>query len=258
MPTQPTHFELFKQLWHSGNLEEKPEKVQHFMTFHPLFHETLRMQGTALAVLDINTMKYPLILGDVQKVCGWSTEHFYEVGVQGYVELYPEEDQAGLIHISREIGNYSAQISPENMNQLRVIYDYRMKGNDGKIRRICQESMALSVDETGKITYFVAFVSEITNVKRDGKQHLFLSGGKQSKLFEIDSKTNECTSLESLSQRELEIAQLMGQGYLSKEISDKLFIANNTVNTHRQNMLRKTNFYDANELINFLRIYRII
>jgi DNA-binding NarL/FixJ family response regulator len=64
--------------------------------------------------------------------------------------------------------------------------------------------------------------------------------------------------LESLSQRELEIAQLMGQGYLSKEISDKLFIANNTVNTHRQNMLRKTNFYDANELINFLRVYRII
>jgi DNA-binding NarL/FixJ family response regulator len=59
--------------------------------------------------------------------------------------------------------------------------------------------------------------------------------------------------LESLSQRELEIAQLMGQGYLSKEISDKLFIAN-TVNTHRQNMLRKTNFYDANELINFLSV----
>lgn len=50
----------------------------------------------------------------------------------------------------------------------------------------------------------------------------------------------------TLSQRESEILRLMSNGYRSKEIADKLFISEFTVQTHRKNMLRKIgcrNFY---------------
>ena len=45
-----------------------------------------------------------------------------------------------------------------------------------------------------------------------------------------------------LSERESEILQLMSAGYSSREIADKLFISEFTVQTHRKNMLRKMGF----------------
>ena len=44
-----------------------------------------------------------------------------------------------------------------------------------------------------------------------------------------------------LSDRELEILKLVADGYSSKQVADKLFLSELTVNTHRCNMLKKTN-----------------
>ncbi|MDR0368534.1 MAG: LuxR C-terminal-related transcriptional regulator, partial [Bacteroidales bacterium] len=42
-----------------------------------------------------------------------------------------------------------------------------------------------------------------------------------------------------LTKREIEILKLVKDGFLSKEISDKLSISLHTVNTHRQRVLEK-------------------
>jgi DNA-binding CsgD family transcriptional regulator len=46
--------------------------------------------------------------------------------------------------------------------------------------------------------------------------------------------------ISTLSQRELEILSLIGQGLTSRVIAQKLFLSPDTVNTHRRNILRKT------------------
>ena len=54
-----------------------------------------------------------------------------------------------------------------------------------------------------------------------------------------------------LSNREKEILHLIACGKTSKEISEELFIAKTTVDTHRKNMIRKLNLDSGNELIKF-------
>lgn len=54
-----------------------------------------------------------------------------------------------------------------------------------------------------------------------------------------------------LSKRENEILQLIGNGKTSKEISEVLFIAKTTVDTHRKNMIRKLNFDNGKELLKY-------
>ncbi len=44
-----------------------------------------------------------------------------------------------------------------------------------------------------------------------------------------------------LTDRELEVLQLLIQECTSKEIAEKLFISERTVETHRKNLMRKTN-----------------
>lgn len=52
-----------------------------------------------------------------------------------------------------------------------------------------------------------------------------------------------------LSPREKEIVDLMINGYTNKEISEKLFISESTVETHRKNIYRKTDTHSLTKLL---------
>jgi DNA-binding CsgD family transcriptional regulator len=53
--------------------------------------------------------------------------------------------------------------------------------------------------------------------------------------------TKKKDSLIQLSRRELEVLKLITKEFTAQEIADKLFISQNTVNTHRKNLLSKLN-----------------
>ncbi|RZJ82382.1 MAG: response regulator transcription factor [Flavobacterium sp.] len=61
-----------------------------------------------------------------------------------------------------------------------------------------------------------------------------------------------------LTKREIEIIQLVCNGATSAELSEKLFIAENTVNTHRRNIMYKLGVKNVAGLIGFARENDII
>ncbi len=66
------------------------------------------------------------------------------------------------------------------------------------------------------------------------------------------NKLKKIPSYNSLSEREIEVLELMLNGHTSKEIAKKLFITKNTVDTHRRNIHSKTNTSSTIELLNLL------
>lgn len=56
------------------------------------------------------------------------------------------------------------------------------------------------------------------------------------------------TSIESLTDRELEIFRMIGQGLTSGAIANSLFLSTHTIDTHRENIKRKLNLKNAGEL----------
>lgn len=57
--------------------------------------------------------------------------------------------------------------------------------------------------------------------------------------------------VQNITSRELEILQLIALGLTSQEISKKLFISKNTVETHRKNLLAKLNVKNTASLLKF-------
>jgi DNA-binding NarL/FixJ family response regulator len=49
-----------------------------------------------------------------------------------------------------------------------------------------------------------------------------------------------CNNITALTARERQILQLIGEGWNSNEIAEKIQLSANTVCTHRKNILRKT------------------
>jgi DNA-binding NarL/FixJ family response regulator len=57
--------------------------------------------------------------------------------------------------------------------------------------------------------------------------------------------------LDALSDRELEIFNLIGQGLATRQIAEKLGLGTKTVDTHREHIKQKLGFATANELLRF-------
>jgi DNA-binding NarL/FixJ family response regulator len=55
-----------------------------------------------------------------------------------------------------------------------------------------------------------------------------------------------------LSKREIEIVGLIREGLSSKQVADRLFIAKDTVNTHRRNILQRYGLHNFSQLIYLL------
>jgi len=67
---------------------------------------------------------------------------------------------------------------------------------------------------------------------------------------EVDDKEADAM-VQNITTRELEILQLIALGLTSQEISKKLFISKNTVETHRKNLLAKLNVKNTASLLKF-------
>ncbi|WP_240773410.1 response regulator transcription factor [Pontibacter sp. SGAir0037] len=80
--------------------------------------------------------------------------------------------------------------------------------------------------------------------------------GKQSVASTAESSNNK--PAHELSKRELEVLQLIAEGYTNGEIAEKLFNSKRTIETHRQNLLEKTNCRNTASLIKFAMQHGIL
>jgi len=64
--------------------------------------------------------------------------------------------------------------------------------------------------------------------------------------------------LQSITEREMEILELISLEYSGKEISDALFISTNTVETHRKNLMKKLNVKTTIGLIKYAYKYNLL
>ncbi|HNF48852.1 MAG TPA: response regulator transcription factor [Chitinophagales bacterium] len=78
-------------------------------------------------------------------------------------------------------------------------------------------------------------------------QEKLISSMSNSEDKEDDRNYDELAAL--ITQRELEILQLIALGLTSQDIAQKLFISKNTVETHRKNMLAKLNVNNTAALL---------
>ncbi|TDE17090.1 helix-turn-helix transcriptional regulator [Dyadobacter psychrotolerans] len=248
----------FRKIWKSDILESEISDIQGLLSENPLLNETLFLRKSSLAIIDLRTMRYTCSFGDIEQVCGLKKEVILREGVAYFVSKLPPSDYLGLQKMSELMGKYVADLSNEMLVTFKGMFDFLMVQPDGSFRRIIQEGVALKRDANGNILFLLALVSDITNMKREGRQHLRLTDGIKDLIYEVDCTGLNTRKLESLSTREVEIAKLIGQKFTSEEIAKKLFLSGHTINTHRQNMLRKLDMADTMELINFLGVYQLI
>ena len=138
------------------------------------------------------------------------------------------------------------EFSTQQLENIQISKNYRLQHKNGNYVHCLDQSVIVDVDLTNGSLITLGVITDITPYKTDDNIVLSIAEYDTS-MHLIDTHIFKETTL--ISEREKEILNLLTLGDSSKIIADKLKISVNTVNVHRQNLLKKFDCSTSQELI---------
>lgn len=211
--------------------------------------------NSGTGIFDLSKKKVIFYSSNFGKLLGYNTEDYGSIGQEFFEKkIHPEDAYSCSVNgvsILKILSNFS---SSKKLCH-KMISEYRMLNKDDKYINLIEQYQVLELDRHGNIWLMMNTVDISPN------QEEF--EGSKSKL--LNFKTGQIISLEEnpkiqfdLTKREVEILSLVRDGFLSKEISDKLSISIHTVNTHRQRFLEKLGANNSMEAVTFASKYGLL
>ena len=217
----------------------------------------LFMSRAITGVVDIPSMKYLYSSGHVKEMVGWDDALFWEQGVKFTYSKFHPDDLYALHEFSSLIGHYYKNLPESEKPAFTDYWDIRFAKPDGTYLRILEQGRVLKHDAAGNIVHLLIFVTDITHLKSENKNHLRLTNGRESVLYEYRMPGQQLMKLETPSERELDVFRHISMGYTRKHIADRLGISLSTVKTHCQNVYEKLNTADSVETLNLLKTWNM-
>lgn len=206
------------------------------------------VSNSGVHVFDLNKKQSVFYSSNFGKLLGYKpsdyeklNHHFFES------KMHPDESIELAFNGVSTLKLFNSFSSEEKMEH-KVINEYRMLNAEGKYVRLIEQYQVLELDKAGQLWLLMSMVDVSPNQDSESGLKYQLLNFKTGALIplEIVGKGKSDLTL-----REVEILQLVKQGYLSKEISNKLSISVHTVNTHRQKVLEKLGANNSIEAITY-------
>lgn len=204
--------------------------------------------NSGTGIFDVSKKEAIFYSSNFGKLLGYSPSDYQTLGQNFFAKkIHPEDAykcSVSGVTILKILSNFNRS---EKLTH-KMISEYRMLNKQNKYIKLIEQYQVLELDEKGQIWLLMNIVDISPN------QDEF--EGSKSKLYNY--KTGQIIPLEDnpkiqfeLTKRETEILSLVRDGFLSKEISDKLSISVHTVNTHRQRFLEKLGANNSMEAVIF-------
>lgn len=196
-------------------------------------------------IFNVKEATFDFMSQEVTDVLGYSTDC---IDVPFFISKIHPDDQPWFLNFENKVAAFFSTLSPKQIPNYKVRYDYRIQKKDGNYIRVLQQVVTIQL-EGEKILRTFGVHTDITNIKQKGAPVLSFLGLNGEPSY-IDVKADKIfnTNISGLTNREFEIMLLVVQGKKSEEISKSCFISKQTVNTHRRNLLYKTGCVNAAEL----------
>jgi DNA-binding CsgD family transcriptional regulator len=179
---------------------------------------------------------------------GYEPADYKEAGQQFFADKIHPDDSLKLSISGVSVLKIFNQFSSDEKLNHKVINEYRMLNAQNQYIRLIEQYQVLELDPKGQMWLMLNIVDVSPNQEE--------TEGSKSQL--LNFRTGKIIPLEvppkaqfELTKREMQILKLVKDGFLSKEISNRLAISLHTVNTHRQRFLEKLGANNSLEAIMF-------
>ena len=190
------------------------------------------LEGNCLEIFDLHQRKHIFFSKKFNAMFGFEKEEELDESIH-------PDDRIRLLEVGNHFMRVGYALPTEEKKNYKLINDFRIRTKDHRLIRVTKQYIALELDPRGNIWLALCTMnvspdadvnapvkSKVVNIKT-GEVHFF----PKDKSSELKKSP--------LSEREIQIVELLARGYSSKLIADKLFISTHTVNTHRQRIIEK-------------------
>lgn len=244
--------DLVKFMTHLSK-EPKAEEAQVERTVRTLIKKYQNHSISTIAINDHREMNFVFVSKNIDRLLGYPHKEVVKNKLVLSNEIIHPQDINRSALLFEDIFKFYFSLPLDERLNYKFCNEVRLKSKSGSYVWLLHEFEVVKFDFLGKPLVSLSQVKDITAIKEDETQNLWIGKYFRDGNYRIElSKKYHCHPVSlNLSKRELEILKLLSSGFCSKEIAERLHISLHTVNTHRQNMLRKTNSRNVCELIKY-------
>ncbi len=199
-------------------------------------------------VFNLQRAEFDMVSPEVEQVLGYPAS---TMNIPTFLNGIHPEDAPWFLNFENKVMQFFTSLRADQILKYKVRYDYRVRKANGEYIRILQQVITMQYDETDlKLLRTFGVHTDITYLKKDGRPVLsFIGLEGEPSYIDVDVDKVFTASRPVISKREKEILILLIEGKNTQAIADALFISPRTVETHRKNMIRKTNASSTPELV---------
>lgn len=187
---------------------------------------------------DVNQVSF--INSAFETITNYSAKNFT---VEQLIDSIHPDDQPYFFSCEEKGLEFTNSLSFNDHFQYIQSYSYRIKCKNDQYIWIKQQCQALEVNTQGHLTKTLVIHQRI--LENDFQRPI-----NDFRIFDKSRNTYlDVENCYNLTKRELEILELIKNGFSSQEIGSQLYTSKYTIDTHRKNILKKTNSTNFLELI---------
>lgn len=234
----------------------------------PFYHEkwlsqrqlfdTISLQSRVCVTLwDVSMTKF-LYATDKVRVLGDHASHFTEEGGVDYTvsKIHPDYLQGVLMAQQKSMEFFFSQrhLLPNNITvNLDTLYE-----KEGSWIHILQQAMPVETGENGHPLLFLCYIHDISHLKKEPSCNLVVTTPENVLLWNYSFEKKEHEEVRPITSTEQRILALLGEGKQTRQIAEAMFSSPHTVDTHRRNLLAKTNCVDTTALVTYARMVGLL
>lgn len=173
-----------------------------------------------------------------------------------FSNMHPDQRSAGIL-VQLKVLSYGMEHPGTVLNTTVANMMFLYKKKDGTYIQYLQKGIAVEVDDSGNPALYLRYGYDISHLVKPSVG-LIINTKEETLIWQYNIRTKALEQITLLSVQEKKILKLLAEGKESKLIGDMLFVSSHTVDTHRRNLLKKTNCIDTTALITFAKMTGLI
>lgn len=217
------------------------------LEFHKKILDLFHVGDYYYYFVDWQKKEFRYVSPEVESILGYSPEGF---DIPFLLSLIHPDDHPVFLNHEATAVDFLQKLPNDKLLHYKISYDYRVKKANGEYVRLLQQSIALHCDTANNLLLTLGVHTDISHLKSDNTSTLsFLGLHGEPSFINVKPRQQFRPTPDIFTKREKEIMRCIIEGITSVDIAKKLYISKHTVDTHRKNILAKTNTKTTLELV---------
>ena len=242
----------YYQVLQQQNFDKSKLDYSIFEKYTPFLNKMAQVKNSAITVFDLHKKEHIFNSYNLKNLFGYDLDN---IDTDYYNSKIHPEDFVSLLKIGISVLKNSYKLPIAERKNYKLQNEYRILNSENKYIRVIEQFQTLELDEKGN---FWLALSTMDISPNQEEYNGIRSQWVNTKTGEINVDHFINIKGSKLSNRENQILFFVNKGLLSKEISEKLSISVHTVNTHRQNILKKLGANSSIEAIKFAKELNLV